>query len=276
MANRTALHTTLLLLIGCFVSTALAHVPYVEEEMVRRVGRLQAGEDFSFNNPFVIPGNIEESRAVFAYLHRHDVDVFQFTVTPDQIGFDPETGAPTPLVSASALPPACRAYASAYAVIALLGPGLPPPPKDVTLPFLVPPGQGVVFAPNPPVIPRRDRPVFNFPEADYAWFLPLGLTEECLLRAPWLCDFSNTINTPVYVPGTYLLVIWNPTGRRLDYTANFGFREDLFEGPADTDEKLDARSRAEIITPLIEDFKLNHVRCRRVDAMGSGNDHDGL
>ena len=262
MFRRIAVNLTMmLLLIGVGAPSALAHVPDVEEEMVRRVGTLEAGDDFSFENPFVIPGNIEESRAVFSYLHRNDVDVFQFVVTPDQIGVDPTTGAPTPIVSASALPPACRAYASAYPVTALVGPGLPPPPEDLVLPFDVPAGQGVVFAPNPRVIPLRDRPVFNFPEGDYAWFVPLGLTEECLLRAPWQCDFSNTINTPVFVPGTYSIVIWNPNGRRLDYTANFGFREDLFEGPADTNEKIEARTRAEVVTPLIENFKLNHVRC---------------
>ena len=59
-------------------------------------------------NPFAIPGSIEESRAVFSYLHRNDIDVFQFTLTLEQIGFDPDTGVPTPVVSASALPPACR------------------------------------------------------------------------------------------------------------------------------------------------------------------------
>ena len=92
--------------------------------------------------------------------------------------------------------------------------------------------------------------MFNFPEGDYAWFLPQGLTEQCLLHAPWLCDFSNTINTPVFVPGTYFLLIWNPTGGRIDYTANFGCREDLFEGPTDTTEKVAARERAQAITPL--------------------------
>jgi hypothetical protein len=243
---------------------ATAHEPFVEEEMARRVGRLQPDEDFSFANPFEIPGSIEESRAVFSFLHSGDVDVFRFTVTPDQIGYDPYTGMPTPLVSASALPPACAAYGSAYPVTALVGYGLPAPDPGLELPFDLLPGQGVVFADNPPIAPGTARPVFNFPEADYAWFLPDGLTEQCLLYAPWTCDFSNTISTPVFVPGDYFLVMWNPTGQPMDYTANIGFREDLFQGPADTPEKIAARARAETITPMIERFKMNRMPCNQV------------
>ncbi len=251
-----------LLLLPLLPTLVFAHVPYIEEEMARRSGKSLPGEDFTFDNPFVIPGNVEESRAVFSYLHRSDVDVFEFTVTPDQIGFDPITGAPTPLVSASALPPACRTYRNRYPVTALMGPGLPPAPPGLELPFAVPPGQGVIVADNPRVAPGEKRPVFNFPEADYAWFLPQGLTQFCLLNAPWTCDFSNTINMPVFVPGIYRIVIWNPTRLPLDYTANFGFREDLFEGDPDTPEKLDARVRADVVTPLINDFKMNRRACR--------------
>ncbi len=207
-------------------------------------------------NPFAIPGSIEESRAVFSYLHRNDiVDARADRVRSRHRCADARCER---ICAATRVP----AHASAYPVTALPGPGLPPPPSNLALPFDAPPGQGVVFAPNPRVTPRRDRPVFNFPESDYAWFVPLSLTEECLVRAPWPCDYSNTINTPVFVPGTYALVIWNRTGKGLDCTANFGLREDLFEGPADTTEKIKVRTRAEAITPLIENFKLNHVRCR--------------
>lgn len=247
------------------VGEVIAHVPYIEEELVRRIGPAQPAEDYSFQNPFMIEHSIEESMAVFSYLHERDVDFFKFSITPDQIGFDPITGAPTPLVNASALPPACLSYLNAYPVTALLGPGLPPPPLDVDLPFDVPPGLGVVFADNPKIKPAKNRPVFNFPEGDYAWFLPLGLTEHCLLNAPFTCDFSNTISTPIFVPGDYYLVIWNPEGGKMDYTANIGFRERLLSGPADTPEKVAARTRAAVVESVINDFKTSHRDCKRVE-----------
>lgn len=247
------------------MAEAFAHVPFIEEEVVRRTGKVQPAEDYSFENPFIIELPIEESMAMFSYLHNKDVDFFKFTITPDQIGFDPITGAPTPLISASALPPACRSFRNAYPVTALMGPGLPPAPADVKLPFDVPPGLGVVFADNPTVRPASDRPVFNFPEGDYAWFLPQGLTENCLLNAPQTCDFSNTISTPVFVPGDYYLVIWDPKGKKMDYTANVGFRERLLSGPADTPEKIAARSRAEVVESVINNFKTSHRICRSVE-----------
>ena len=245
----------------------LAHEPFVELEMVRSVGSAQADEDFSFANPFVIEGSIEESRAIFSYLHPGDVDVFTFSLAPDDFlvpGTMPPAFKPV-IISASALPPACVSYGAAYPVTALLGIGLPPPPPGLELPFELPPGYGMLYAPNPPIVPGAARPVFNFPEADYAWFLPEGLSEYCLLEAPYLCDFSNTISTPVFVPGQYFLVMWNPTGKPMDYTANVGFREDLFLGPADTLEKIEARVRAATVTPMIERFKMNEVPCQPVD-----------
>ena len=258
---------TAALALAVLAGPATAHEPFVEEEMARRTGSLVADEDFSFTDPFVIEGNIEESRAIFSYLHPGDVDVFTFTLTPGDFlvpGIYPPVFAPV-IVTASALPPACVSYNAAYPVSALLGPGLPPPPADVELPFDVPAGLGVVYAPNPALAPGLDRPVFNFPEAEYAWLLPQGLTEYCLLYAPFLCDFSNTISTPVFVPGTYFIAMWNPTGKPMDYTANLGFREDLFQGPADTPEKIAARARADTITPMIERFKMNAVPCNEIE-----------
>ena len=123
--------STVALAFAVLAVPASAHEPFVEEEMARRAGSLIADEDFSFAQPFVIEGNIEESRAIFSYLHPGDVDVFTFTLTPGDFlvpGTYPPVFAPV-IVSASALPPACVSYNAAYPVSALLGPGLPPPPR---------------------------------------------------------------------------------------------------------------------------------------------------
>jgi hypothetical protein len=90
---------------------------------------------------------------------------------------------------------------------------------------------GVIMAHNPKIPYPDKRPIFHLEEGDLgdiAWFLPLGLTQECLLTNPFLCDFTNTIMLPVFYPGTYQIVIWNPTKIPTDYTANIGFDEANF------------------------------------------------
>jgi hypothetical protein len=110
---------------------------------------------------------------------------------------------------------------------------LPPKDPNLELPFEVPAGSGVVFADNPQVSPR---PVFHMPPGeadvgDLAWFLPKGLTAECLTTAPQTCDYSHTIAQPVFYPGTYYIVMWNPSGVPTDYTANIGYSEAHYEEP---------------------------------------------
>jgi hypothetical protein len=48
---------------------------------------------------------------------------------------------------------------------------------------------------------------------------------ECLFDVPPSCDFTNTISVPVFVPGRYYIVMWDPDGQPQDYTANIGFLE---------------------------------------------------
>jgi hypothetical protein len=59
---------------------------------------------------------------------------------------------------------------------------------------------GAIVKHSPAVSPAEGRPVFNFSEAGSAgaikWFLPQGLTQECLFNAPQTCDYSNTIRMP--------------------------------------------------------------------------------
>jgi hypothetical protein len=99
------------------------------------------------------------------------------------------------------------------------------------LPFAVPAGMGVVMANSPRIQLPEQREIFHLLEGDLgdiSWFLPKGLSQYCLQHDQSQCDFSNTIARPVFYPGTYYLVIWNPTAHQTDYTANIGFREDHY------------------------------------------------
>jgi hypothetical protein len=122
------------------------------------------------------------------------------------------------IVSASALPPACSQYKNFYPKTVLMGIGLPAPTEE--LPFDVPPGYGVIVAENPHVI---DREILT--EVGISWYLPDGLTQQCLYEAPWSCDYTNTISQAVFAPGQYFLIVYADEGRFGDYTANIGFLE---------------------------------------------------
>jgi hypothetical protein len=218
--------------------SALAHYPTIEPQATHRVPLLAPpSEDYSFSSPRVLT-NVIDSQAVFAYLTPGDVDFYKFTLAPADFARGPV------IVSASALPPGCFQYQNVYPVTALIGPqapspfgppGLPPATAEMQLPFEVPAGMGVIKANNPAVAYPGKRAVFQLEEADLgtiSWFLPLGLTQECLLTNPSLCDFTNTIAQPVFYPGDYYLAIWNPTGIPTDYTANIGYSEANYT-PAD-------------------------------------------
>ncbi|MCP4217477.1 MAG: hypothetical protein GY765_22745 [bacterium] len=208
--------------------TLQAHVPYIEEN------------DFSFESPFLIPiaddggpTNVMRSKAIFAYLDNNDIDVYTFTLIPSDFQkpvldangnptFDENGGmimqySPV-LITANALPPACRQYKNFYPQTALVGPGLETAPDN--LPFTVPEGHGAVVCQNPRV---KERPVMT--EVGIWWFLPKGLSQDCLYNSPWSCDYTNTISQPVFNPGTYNIVIFNSTGRPGDYTASIGILE---------------------------------------------------
>jgi hypothetical protein len=198
----------------------------------------------------------EESQAVSAYLTKNDFDVYQVNVTPMDI---PEFGPPL-IISASALPPACQQTRKNYPFTALLGPifaGFPEPAPDLDVPFQIPPGYGIIIAANPEVGKKEQRPIFDIDSADpelalgLSYFLPLGLTQDCLLYQPWLCNFENTISQPIFVPGVYYIVIWDPKGKKQDYTANIGFLEEV-------SEVIDQSEMQEIV----KDNALLHRPCR--------------
>lgn len=231
-----------------FGPPAFAHNLFVEPQtLLENPSQAPTEDDFSFAAPFLID-NVIDSRAIFSYLTPGDIDVFEFEVTPADVAFGPV------FVSASALPPACQETRDHYPVTALMGPvpGFPQPPP-ASLPFEVPPGMGVIVADNP-VIEEGGRPIFDLDTAEpelnlgIGWFLPLGLTQECLLINPFLCNFSNTIAQPVFAPGIYSIIMWNPDGKEQDYTANIGFSEEnLIRSPE--------------IEDLIRDNALLHTSC---------------
>ena len=214
-----------------FGPLAFSHNLYVEPQVYHENPSPGKG-DFSPDYPFLIvdepsipPDGLIDSQAVFSYLTPRDVDFFKIKITEKDLSKGPV------LVSASALPPACLETQNNYPVTALMGPGLPDPPSNVDLPFKVLPGMGVIVADNP-VIEKGLRPIFDLdlaePELELgiAWFLPLGLTQECLFNIPPDCDFSNTIAQPVFLPGDYWIIMWDPSGKAQDYTANIGTSEE--------------------------------------------------
>ncbi len=233
-----------------FGQSASAHNLFVEPQtLLETPSEAPAEDDFSFAAPFQIE-NVKDSQAIFSYLTPGEVDVFEFEVTPQDIAFGPV------LVTASALPPACHETINNYPVTALMGPGLPPPSVD--LPFEVPPGMGVILANNPKVGPGNERSIFDIdiaePELDLGigWFLPQGITQDCLLNNPRQCDFSNSIALPVFVPGIYNIIVYDPDGKAQDYTANIGSSEEN-------------RIPNPEVEDLIRDNNLLHTACSQTE-----------
>jgi hypothetical protein len=258
-----------LFIISISATTGFGHIISIEGQAYYKIPwHAPENEDFSFVNPFMVtrfvldPDGNElyvgpaESQAVSAYLTKNDFDVYQVNVTPMDI---PEFGPPL-IISASALPPACQQTRNNYPATALLGPiiaGFPEPTPDLDLPFEIPPGYGIIIAENPELGKKEQRPIFNIDLADpelelgLSWFLPLGLTQDCLLYQPWLCNYENTISQPIFVPGVYYIVMWDPNGKRQDYTANIGFLEEV-------SEVIDQTEMQE----LVKDNALLHRPCR--------------
>ncbi len=226
-------------------SSALAHTPSIEPQAAYTIPALApASKDYSFAAPRVLQ-SVTASQAVFAYLTWGDVDYYKFTVTPQMVQFGPV------IAAVSALPPGCLEYQNVYPVTALMGPqapspfgppGLPPATAGMNLPFAVPAGYGVVKAENPKVSWPDKREVFHLEESaelgEISWFLPEGLSQDCLLNNQAACDFTNTISQPLFYPGDYYLAIWNPNGVPTDYTANIGFIETGVEGTPEVNDMV--------------------------------------
>ena len=231
-----------------FGQFASAHNLFVEPQtLLETPSDAPAEDDFSFEAPFLIE-NVKDSQAIFSYLTPGEVDVFEFEVTIQDVAFGPV------VVAASALPAACNETINNYPVTALMGPGLPPPSID--LPFDVPPGMGVILAKNPKIGSGNERPIFDIDIAEpqlklgIGWFLPKGITQDCLLNDISLCDFSNSIAQPVFVPGIYNIIVYDPDGKAQDYTANIGSSEENRIPDLDVED-------------LIRDNNLLHTACSK-------------
>lgn len=234
MVKNRYIITGFLAIILLSATTAAAHVPYLEPEVVRHWGHPVEGDDFSFEHPFIIPsGTISNSKAIFAYLSYGDVDVYQYTL---------QEGETLPWIICAALAPACRMYRNTYPSIALLGPGLPDPGED--LPFDIPEGYGAVVAHQTKVPPWEERPVLSLsadvPGVNISWFFPSTPDTDFV--------FADNIT----VPGEYYIVVWNPTKLPCDYTANIGLQE-VFS--------VEDKVRESVIIPLYSDQKLLRFPC---------------
>ena len=224
-------------------SVALAHIPDIEPQAMCAIPAFApASADYSFSFPYDL-GDVADSRSISAYLTWGDVDYYKFEVTAADVAMGPK------IVSAQALAPACFEYQNVYPTLALIGPqrpgpfgppGLPAPTSDMHLPFTVPAGMGVIAKTNPPIYYPEKRPIFSVEEEglSLSFFLPKGLTDECLRTNPTACDFTNTIAQPVFYPGTYYIVMWNPAMIPTDYIASVGFSEAHYDPDPEILEKL--------------------------------------
>jgi hypothetical protein len=227
---------------------AQAHNPYLEPQALTDKPWKNRDLDSSFDNPFWLQDHVQQSQAIFGWLDNHDTDVVAFNLTPADLAFGPV------IVAASTLPTACNQTKQNYPATALVGPGLPPAPPG--LPFDAPPGFGVLVALNPTIPSNEERPIFHAEgDLNISWFLPDGLTEQCLLHAPWTCDFSNTISTPVFVPGPYYIVTWDPQGKHQNYTFNIGFEEGSTMPDPETEDII--RDNEWMHTPCTEPYPGN-------------------
>lgn len=190
------------------------------------------------------------AKSIIAYLDPQDVDVYDVLVTPEDLG---QAGAL--LMTANALPSACQQYRNFYPSTALVGYGLPPVPTDLLLelPFEIPPGQGAVVVPGYKHQGGELRPIYTttaeemnvfvdewmgyckeaegielgYVDGAVSYFLPLGLTQECLHCTPWLCPTDGSLVTPIFLPGIYRLYVFNTwSGRGGDYNLSIGTGEE--------------------------------------------------
>jgi len=189
------------------------------------------------------------AKAIIAYLDPQDVDVFDILVTSEDL---PSGGAL--LLTANALPSACQQYRNFYPSLALVGYGLPPAPDDLSfaLPFDIPSGMGAVVVPGYKHRGGELRPIYTthaeemnvfveewmatcheegieleYVDGDVSYFLPRGLTQECLHCTPWLCPTDGSLFVPIYLTGTYKLYVFNSwSGRGGDYNLSIGTGEE--------------------------------------------------
>jgi len=205
--------------------SASAHRVYFEpQEKAEMPWWSPETDDYSWENPGVLD-NIWGNKAIFGWLDFADYDVYQFTL-------DDTTPPFGRALVALQMSPACLLTQGNFVSVALLGPGLPTPPE--TLPFELPEGMGAIAKINPEFSWCEERPIFYEKVANISWFLPEGMSEQCIMGNPpsvppmATCDLSNIIVTPrppaPQLPnGTYYIVVWSEQIVPQDYTLAIGF-----------------------------------------------------
>lgn len=244
-------------LIG-FAQIANAHLLDVEEQNIIRSGDFNAyGQeilhsepkpwkrtdgDASWDAPHEIKFPLMDSQAIFSWLDPDDVDVYQFTVTLNDVAQGVALGFGGAFVIAAPIPPACNQTKNHYPAIALVAPFGTAPVQDPSffdLPFEVPPGHGVLPVFNTQAQGNEQRPIFVLPDEDteiplnLSWYLPNG----CVTEPFFNCSQSDTLATPVFAPfTTAYFVVWNPAGNSIDYTLNLGVDESNFQSFQNIDD----------------------------------------
>ena len=174
-------------------SPILAHVPYIEYK------------DYSEDKPLYVWKMIEYSKAFYAWLENNgvnpceDIDAFKFNIR----------NKPKHVYIELIVPVVDDYYEEFVPWFALVGPGLPEP--NVTLPFDIPPGYGVIVKEN--VEPGTERDTFYEPFGGKSYYVG-PIFEEMISE-----------------PGTYYIYCWDPYERGGDYVLVFGKGE--FFGPID-------------------------------------------
>ena len=179
-----------LLLCSSLVS---AHVPYIE-----RI-------DYSNEKPLYVWKMIEYSKAFYAWLENDgvqactDIDGFSFTIRNN----------PKLIYIELIVPVVDEYYEDFLPWFALVGPGLPE--QNQTLPFDIPPDNGVIVMEN--LEPGEQRETFYEPFGGKSYY-----------KGP---IFEETISEP----GTYYVYCWDPYEKGGDYVLVLGKGE--FFGPID-------------------------------------------
>ena len=251
MCKNLASWLLLLPLVVCYSPLTSGHLLDVEEQNIVRTGDYneygqeilesepkpwkRADADSSWAQPHALKFPLMDSQAIFSWLDPEDVDVYQFTVTFNDVAQGAALGFGGAFVVAAPVPPACNQTRNHYPAIALVAPFGTAPVQDPAwfdLPFTVPPGHGVLPVFNTRAQGSEQRPIFVLPPEDTAvplnlsWFLPNG----CVTEPHFDCSQSDTLGSPIFVPGTTAyLVVWNPAGNPMDYTLNLGVDESSFQ-----------------------------------------------